>query len=251
MPDWTARKKEIPYGIPRKKGTRNKVTLQRLAKMRQLIAMGLSDFEIKERLELTGDQFSHLREVHLQESKGDSNLSFWIRYKDKQALRYREAMRALGYFHGVDNPHRKVDAQGRFTDPTDAFLVPPMVQTLQAIRLMADLDNQELEVGLRLNVFQREPERVDVTVRNVEDMTDEELQASLRVTARRAAEALGRSEGEVMAFLTAGRRRGADGADGADGAGRVIDVDASAVGGVAVEGEGIQEAGDGGTEEGC
>lgn len=202
------KRKGKPRGRPRVKGERTKKVEARLARMRSLVAMGLSDTEIRERIEegtLTDKQWYTLRSTLLQESKGESNLSFWVRFKERHDLRYREAIRLLGFAHGIDNPHRKVDAQGRFLDPTDAFLVKPNVQqSVQVLRLMKDLEESKVEIGLRLNVFQREPTRVMVG-RLPEEMTDAELQLAFEEAVRDAAKSLHCSEGEMLALIQRGQ----------------------------------------------
>lgn len=199
-------------GRPRQKGERTKKILARLSRMRNLLAMGLSDTEVRERMAeevkgrdgcrpMTDKQWHHLRAALLQEARGESNLVFWSRFRERHDMRYRECVRLLSYAHGIDNPSRKRDANGRFLDPTDQFLVPPNVSAcVQLIRLMKDLDECKLEVGLRLAVFSRESARLLVGC-VPEELDDQELASVLDETVRRAAAALGCSEGEVMALV--------------------------------------------------
>ncbi len=197
-------------GRPRRKGERTKKIAARLSRMRNMIAMGLSDHEIREKLtaeaggKFSEKQWHHLRQAFLQDAKGESNLTFWSRFRERHEMRYRECVRLLSYAHGVDNPRRKVDAQGRFVDPADQFLVPPDVSAcVQVLRLMKDLDECKLEIGLRLSVFNREPTRLLVG-RMPEELDDNELATLLDETVRRAAAALGCPESQVLQLVEHG-----------------------------------------------
>ena len=187
-----------------------------MVRMRNLIAMGLTDAEVRDKItleaggKLTDKQWHHLRAALLEEAKGEGNLQFWSRFRERHAMRYRECVRLLAYAHGIDNPHRKTDRDGRFVDPGDQFIAPPNVAAcVQVLRLMKDLDECKLEVGLRLSVFNREPQRLLVG-RAPEELDDKELATLLEETIRRAAASLGCSEGEVLRLVEGeGRGRGA------------------------------------------
>jgi len=181
--------------------------------MRNLIAMGLTDAEVRDKItveaggKLSNGQWHHLRAALLEEAKGEGNLQFWSRFRERHAMRYRECVRLLAYAHGIDNPHRKTDREGRFIDPSDQFLVPPDVgKCVQVLRLMKDLDECKLEVGLRLSVFNREPQRLLVG-RSPDELDDAELATLLDETVRRAAAVLGCSEGQVLQLVEGEGRR--------------------------------------------
>lgn len=194
-------------GRGRQVGERNKAMKARMTQYRQLVALGLSDEEIKARIEegnLTAKQWFRLKQNILADSRGESNLTFWARFLERHDLRYREAMRLLGFVHGVDNPQRRLDGKGRPIDPTDAFIVKPNVdQTVKVLRLLKELDEGKLEVGLRLNVFQREATKVLVG-RLPAELDDQELGLALEEAVREAAVALALPEHEVRALLERG-----------------------------------------------
>lgn len=218
------------------KGKARQETDERLKKLRQLVAVGLSDSDIRDRMALSEKQWYRLLGHHYAESQAPTNGEFFARFEDRQRLRYQKAVELLSAASGIRHP-----LAGQRTPDGDVYpafeVKPNPAIAIQALRLLLELDQATLAVGQKLGVIREPPKRLivqDADAIDLEGMSDEQVTALL---------------GGILLPRPDDPKRVIEGKlEPEDGAGRSVEDEALAVGAMlADDGDG---PGDGGGEEG-
>ena len=167
--------------MTRKTGSLNKLTIERLRKLRQLIANGFPDWEIKETMALTQREWIHLKARHYQTAQVGDNATYYARFQVGKTMQRQQALRIFDVAKGVEYPlyGKKDPTTGKLhVDPSTGKPYPrfqvkpaPAIQ-MQALRFLDDLDKTETDIGVKMGVFKSPPRRLIVEEGGVEDISD-------------------------------------------------------------------------------
>ena len=128
-------------------GTINKRTRERLVEMRRKMALGYSDFEIKDQMKLSRAEWLRLLEHHYEGADFTSTIHQWANFQARKGFQYQELVRGLQNARGIDNPRWGQPGEPRFLEKPNEKDVAVLV------RGMAELDRDSIATGLRLAVF--------------------------------------------------------------------------------------------------
>jgi hypothetical protein len=169
------------------------------------MAMGLEDWEIREQMGLTVRRFNWLLEHHHSTAASETNARYLVRYQARKTLQRQEAVKALGDAKGVKEtiPEQNPET-GQYVY---RWRVAPKPQVaLQAIRLLSELDAQEVDVAIRLGMLHEVPKSVHVTEveRPIDEMSHSEILAAYRNEVAEVARLYGRRPEELETYLAEG-----------------------------------------------
>jgi hypothetical protein len=148
--------------LGRPEGAKNKKTLERLGELRSRLAAGMSESDIRTVMGLSPNQWANLVQIHYESSTPENNAQFMFRFAARQADRYRTVAAVLPSITG------KRHARAGLVDPETGRKFPLWAErpqsskVCQVVKTLAELDNQSLNVGVKLGVYQEAPRRVQV-----------------------------------------------------------------------------------------
>ena len=191
--------------MSRPAGNMNLSTKSRLDELRRGVAAGMPEDQIQATMGLSAKPWRRLLQHHYASASPENNAQYMFRFAIRQADRYKLVASTISSVQGVRHP-RAGEANPATGRPFPSWEKPPDVDKLcRIVRVLADLDAQTLDIGLRLGIYEEAPRRIELGGGVDVRMTDERAFAVYEEELRIAAKDL-KVSAEALDGVLTGRR---------------------------------------------
>ena len=193
------------YRGGRPAGTLTQKTKTRLNELHRRMVIGQTDAEIVEAMGLSRKEYRNLLTRHYEQGQAINNGQFLAQYQGRKAFQYQQLVRTMDAAKGVAHPKA-----GQPKAPNSDAVFPLWLEKPQlgiqvaCVAGMAKLDNDLRDTAFRLGVLYEAPTRMDITVRDPGQLTDDELDREEQQAAHAVAESFGVDAGQVLRLLRSG-----------------------------------------------